>query len=475
VRRAGSQRGALTVRTSDRYDGPPVELRDRLTRLGYFNNRPPATAPAGPPGGPTSTGGAVAVPPRPPDPARPPGQPGRGPPPPPPPRRRPGGGAGGPDVADLIEGSRRLCPAGACFVAETRYPLDHVHGKVALSDLLSASAATFALMTGDARLGQLDPERTVLLDTETTGLAGGTGTLVFLVGLGYFVDGHFRIEQFFLRDPSEERAMLGLLGEVLGRFDAVVTFNGKCFDWPLIETRHAYHRLPLRPSAPLHLDLLFPARRLYRRRVGSCALGALESEALGLEPRVDDVPGWLIPTIYFDYLRARDGQALVPVFGHNRRDILSMLSLAVHMARRVDDPGAVDDATDVYSLGRLFEDAGQVERGIRCYERALAGSSERAEVLARLGGAYKRLREHARAADLWESMIADGAASIFPYVELAKMLEHKRRDYARAAELTRRAAALHGATRQDTTAARHAAERADLDRRLRRLERKLGI
>jgi uncharacterized protein YprB with RNaseH-like and TPR domain len=421
-----------------------VELRDRLTRLGYFDKRAPARAAEGPPN-------AVAPPPA--GPARP---------------------AGRPDVADLIEGTRRAGEAGACFVAETRYPLDYVHGDVALSDLLGAPTAAFALMTGDEQLSHLDPERTVLLDTETTGLAGGTGTLVFLVGLGFFVDGHFRVEQFFLRDPGEERAMLHVLGEVLGRFDAVVTFNGKCFDWPLIETRHSYHRLPLRPSAPLHLDLLFPARRLFKRRVGSCSLGQLEAEALGLGRRPDDVPGFLIPTIYFDYLRSRDGRGLVPVFEHNRRDILSMLSLAVRMARCVDDPGAADHATDIYSLGRLFEDAGQVERGIRCYERALGGTSDRAEVLARLGGAYKRLREHERAVELWESMIAEGALSIYPYVELAKVLEHKRRDYARAAELTRSAAALHTQTRAYTSAARHADERADLDKRLRRLERRLG-
>jgi uncharacterized protein len=423
-----------------------VELRDRLTRLGYFDKRPPARTAA------DDATAAVATPR------------------PAPPARR----ADRPDVADLIEGSHRAGAAGACFVAETRYPLDHAHGDVALSDLLAAPTPAFALMTGDQRLAGLDPERTVLLDTETTGLAGGTGTLVFLVGLGFFSEGHFRIEQFFLRDPGEERAMLHLLGEVLGRFDAVVTFNGKCFDWPLIETRHYYHRVPLRPSAPLHLDLLFPARRLFRRRVGSCSLQQLEAEALGLGLRVGDVPGFLIPTIYFDYLRSRDGRSLVPVFEHNRRDILSMLSLAVRMARCVDDPGAADHATDVYSLGRLYEDAGQVERGIRCYERALGQTDDRAEVLARLGGAYKRLREHDRAVELWEGMIAEGALSIYPYVELAKVLEHKWRDYARAAELTRRAAALHGATRAYTSAARHADERADLDKRLHRLERRLG-
>ncbi|HEV8633655.1 MAG TPA: ribonuclease H-like domain-containing protein, partial [Chloroflexota bacterium] len=285
-----------------------MELRDRLARLGYFQGRPGTATDE-----PAATPAPAARPTAPPRPSY-------------------------PDVCDLVPGQHRSCADGRCFVAETRYPLDHVHAGAALSDLLAQPGDVFALLTGDGRLTGMDPSRTVLLDCETTGLAGGTGTYLFLIGLGYFADGGFRVDQFFLRDPSEERPALRVLGEVLGRFEAVITFNGKCFDWPLIETRHLYARVVLRPTLPLHLDLLFPARRLYRRRLGSCSLVDLERGVLGLPQRRDDVPGWLIPQLYFEYLRRRDGRALVPVFEHNRADILAMLALAVRMARLVAEP-----------------------------------------------------------------------------------------------------------------------------------------
>lgn len=413
----------------------PVELRDRLRGLGYFKS-------------------AEAQRPAPPRPRR-------------------------PDVEEIVDGRYRECDVGRCFVAETRYPLDHVHAGIALSDLLGHAGEPLALLGKDPRLAFLAPERAVLLDIETTGLAGGTGTYAFLIGLGYFAEGAFQLDQFFLRDPGEERAMLAVLARTLGRFEAVISFNGKCFDWPLVETRHMYQRVPLRPAAPLHLDLLHPARRLFRRRLGACNLTRLEPGALGLDERQDDVPGWLIPTIYFDYLRERDARPLAPVFHHNRLDVLTMLALAVQMARQVADPdvAAFDHPTDLYSLGRVFEDAGRLKPAVRCYERSLtlAGPDfDRAEALASLAAAYKRLDDRERAVTLWQAMVDDGAASIYPYVELAKHLEHREKEHARAAELTRRAIDRHRANRAVMTSWRWHSDLADLEQRMARLERKLG-
>ena len=427
-----------------------MELRDRLTRLGYFQGRAGTATDEQ-----ATTRAAPARAPRP----------------------------SYPDVCDLVAGRQRGCPDGRCFVAETRYSLDHVHAGAALSDLLAQPSDVYALLTGDGRLAGLDPTRTVLLDCETTGLAGGTGTYLFLIGLGYFADGGFCVDQFFLRDPSEERAALSVLSEVLGRFEAVITFNGKCFDWPLMETRHLYARVLLRPQLPLHLDLLFPARRLYKRRLGSCSLVDLERGVLGLPPRRDDVPGGLIPQLYFEYLRRRDGRTLVPVFEHNRADLLAMLALAVRMARHVAEPHLADaerngheHALDLYCLGRLFEEAGQLGTAVLCFERALAGlpPAECEEARGRIAGVYKRLRDTDRAAQLWRTLIDDGAGSIYPYVELAKHLEHRTRELGAAADLTRRALALHGAARGYTPPGRYYEERADLERRLARLERKLA-
>jgi hypothetical protein len=316
--------------------------------------------------------------------------------------------------------------------------------------------------------------------------------LAFLIGIGYFAGMTFRIEQFFLRDPSEERAMLGALGDVLHRFEALITFNGKCFDWPIVETRHSIARLRLRPAAPLHLDLLYPARRLYRRRIGSCALGALERAILRLPPRVGDVPGWLIPTLYFDYLRTRDARPLVPVFEHNRRDILSMLALATTMARSVADPlrDAAIEPLDLVSLGHFFDEAGIPVRAAQCYERAIAGlclerdtrpldhhgvQIDHGEVITRLAGVYRRLRAVDRAVELWETLIRAGAGTIVPYVELAKYHEHRRRDTARAAELTAAALRRHELARPFTPPARYATDRRDLEHRLERLRRRIAV
>lgn len=373
-----------------------------------------------------------------------------------------------PDVADLLAGSQR----GACFVAESSYPLDHVHAGTRLADLPQQSPEAFALLAGDERLRLMDPARTVLIDCETTGLAGGTGTYAFLIGLGYFEGQRFRVDQFFMREPSEERAVLRALGDVLSRFDAVISFNGKCFDWPLIETRHVYARMPFDPK--LHLDLLFPSRRLFKRRLGACGLTDLERGVLGQPPRVGDVSGYEIPPLYFDYLRRRDGRPLLPIFEHNRRDIMAMVSLAVRLARHVDEPEIAAHGLDGYCLGRLFEDAGHYERALACFERALPHLPDPEEGSTRIAAVYKRLRETERAVAIWQRLVDGGARTIYPYVELAKHHEHRTRLPSVAMELTQRALALHRGARAYTSPARHIADGADLEKRRLRLARKVG-
>ena len=397
------------------------------------------------------------------------------------------------EIGDLISGTHRQSAEGQCFVAESIFPLDHVHAGIAVSDILDQAGASFALLTGDPRLRDLDLRRTILIDTETTGLAGGTGTYAFLIGLGYFADGAFRIDQFFMRHPGHERAMLQAVGETLSQFDAVVSFNGKCFDWPLIETRHTYHRLPLKPRTPMHLDLLFPSRRLFRRRLSSCSLGSLEQSVLGLPGRVDDVPGWLIPQIYFDFLHYEDPWPLVPVFHHNRRDILSMLSLATRMSRHVTDPedAMISEASDLFSLGRLLDDAGNIEAALVQYERALAAhsarnpstdrqhsksnsSTEQHEILTRIANAYKRLKRSDRASLLWETLIANGVNCTHPYVELAKHREHKQGDFLSAVRLTEDALILHKTLRTHIPHGRYEMEQMMLRHRLFRLKEKMS-
>lgn len=382
-------------------------------------------------------------------------------------------------VDEVVAGEWRETAYGRCFVGRAVYPSHHVHGGVCLEHVFDLSGRALGRLARSAELAGLDFERAAFLDTETTGLAGGTGTYVFLVGLGHFADGRFVVEQFFMREYGEERAMLAALGERLARFTAVVSFNGRAFDWPLLQTRYGMYRQRLPEAEPLHLDLLFPARRLWRERLGSCCLSALEEGVLGVS-RPLDVPSWLIPTIYFQYVRERDARPLRPVFAHNEQDVLSLLALTVRVARHFDEPvHQAEHPLDLYSLGRAFETAQDWEDSVLCYEQALARglpSQQREAALCRLGLVYKRLARLENAERVWRSLVSrPDCLGLLPYVELAKHLEHRERKYAEAAALVERALALADRRGIDPwQRARLEREHAGLEHRLERLRRKVA-
>jgi uncharacterized protein YprB with RNaseH-like and TPR domain len=407
-------------------------------------------------------------------------------------------------LESLLPGEERQTIYGPCFVVEWRYSLAHRHGAAplgaalavgALGERLCDAAVLLARSPGErAALLAADPRRFVYLDTETTGLAGGTGTYAFLVGVARFVDDALVVRQLFMRELSEEHALLHLLAEELGACEVLVTYNGKAFDWPLLETRFALGRRagPRRPPDPaVHVDLLFAARRLWRARLESCSLGHVEHHLLGVH-RGEDTPGWLIPQLYFTYLRSGDPRPLAGVFRHNALDLLSLAALLGRVAAlrgapadaRAFDcdgvPGGPHDADELLALGRGFDEAGEPERALACYRVAahgggLASMALRAavtrEALTRSGALLKRLRRHAEAAAHWEALLRmpalrPASADVRPYEELAMYCEHVARDH--------RAARAYARQALDTLAAAGASatrERARLLHRLARLER----
>src|SRR5262249_9875480 len=187
--------------------------------------------------------------------------------------------------------------------AEKFFANQRRHGNVEFSRLGQLSAELLPAISG-GELPACDPRRWAFLDTETTGLAGGTGTCAFLAGVGTVEEGGFRVRLFFLRDYDEEAAMLAALAAYLADYDVLITYNGKAFDAPLLESRYRLSRLPAPFSRLAHLDLLFAARRLWRLRLETCRLVDLEYEILGVE-REGDLPGELIPYYYFEYLRTQ--------------------------------------------------------------------------------------------------------------------------------------------------------------------------
>jgi uncharacterized protein YprB with RNaseH-like and TPR domain len=210
------------------------------------------------------------------------------------------------------------------------------------------------------------------LDTETTGLAGGTGTYVFLLGIAYFCDGELVLRQHLLHDIGREHAFVTAVQSEVERFHACASYNGKSFDLPLLRTRWV---MTLRSEITVdesHLDLLHPARRLWRDRYGSTGLKQLE-ESLFDEGRINDIPGALIPDAYFHYLRKRDPAIIAPVLEHNARDIVSLVRIADRVAVAVlaaRSGRAPDHAPAAYALARSFERTGELDAAFACYESA---------------------------------------------------------------------------------------------------------
>jgi len=326
--------------------------------------------------------------------------------------------------------------AGACLSFRCRYPLTHRQGKQELS--LAASDSPLPLVGSG-----VTPGRALYLDTETTGLAGGTGTYAFLVGVGRFVGGAFEVEQFFMRDFHEEPALLELLAARCPEASGLVTYNGRGFDLPLLETRYLLARRSWPGQSLPHLDLLPVARRLWRGLVEDFRLGTLEASLLRHE-RADDVPGFMIPQLYFRYLRDRDLSALTQVFEHNAQDILSLAVLTGRVASLLEHR-EVGRPEEWAGLGRLWEGL-DWERSVMCYREALAGPlppDQALEVRQRVGRFLKRSERWEEAREVWTAWAADDeAATLEPLEELAKYLEHRAHDLPAARRVVVRALAL---------------------------------
>ena len=301
------------------------------------------------------------------------------------------------------------------------------------------SRETLRLMSDLELPEKLDPRKILYLDTETTGL-GGSGTVAFLVGMGFLTDTGFEVHQFLMRDYPEEPYLLKHVAAGLGKFDVLCTFNGTTFDVPLLESRFLMNRMDRGCLDLPHLDLLHMCRRLWKLRLGRCNLGRLEEVILG-KPRVDDLPGSEVPQRYFTYLKTKRMELLQDILRHNAQDIASLCVLLNHMADLYEHPEKIRFSEDVYSMGRALERLDRTENARRCYRLARRGRMGDLAGQA-LAVSYRRTGEREEAAQVWREMIRDHRGGILPYVELAKYEEHVRRNIPAALELTERAMAM---------------------------------
>jgi uncharacterized protein YprB with RNaseH-like and TPR domain len=375
-------------------------------------------------------------------------------------------------IEDLLAGEVVDTDHGPFFLYRETHETAYRHGHHTLADLLAQPAEFPARLARDERLAGVDLRRAAFIDTETTGLAGGTGTYAFLIGVGLFEGEQFTVHQFFMRDYDEEPAQLHALGALLDGLEAAVSFNGKSFDLPLLDTRFAMNRQPPRLSDAPHLDLLPPARRFWKYRLDSCALSSLEVEVLGVRRTQADVPGWLIPSLYMDYARSGDAREMPRIFYHNAQDILSLVTLAARMCDLLATPPHSDlPGEDVYGLGRFYQEQDQLVEAEAAFTwAATACRSPQVREMAKRDLAYLLKRQERREEALpWWQQLVETEGAVYACEELAKHYEWHALDLDQALAWTERAVALveawpRGPKRRETLA--------DLAHRQARLARK---
>ena len=387
-------------------------------------------------------------------------------------------------VAAALGGRRVPTRFGECLVIDRRYESDRWHGGVRIGDCELADFAPLAIL--DPSLAPSPPgqtPRTIFIDLETTGLSGGAGMVAFLVGCGYFDVGAFQVRQFLLTSHSSERALLAACAEFFADADLIVTYNGKTFDVPVMETRWLFHRMEPSLDGVSHFDMLHPARRLWRHDEQGCRLSTLERTLFDVR-RTGDVPGMEIPSRFFHFVRSGDARPLEPVLEHNRIDLVSLAALTAHAVRLVQDgTPRCRDGAEALALGKVFERAGHVDRALACYEHAAedrdAHIDVTAEALYLKARRFRRDRRFLEAAAVWRAILAlrqprFGRRSelLVPLRQVAAEAlavhhEHRERDYVSARELALLLLqeSAQGNVRPKTNATRH---------RLARLERKLS-
>ncbi len=347
-------------------------------------------------------------------------------------------------------------PYGIARIRRAHYDLQHQHGDRSLARAIQQP------------IQNLDLRRAIFLDTETTGLSGGAGTLAFLVGVGYFVENGFVVDQYFLHDPAHEAAMLAHLDQRAAPFDNLVTFNGRAFDIPLLESRLTLARIAPSFADKQHLDLLIPARRMWRGSLASCSLGSLEFHLLDIKRDQQDIAGFLIPQLYREYLMrharlagaAGSDEDMRRVMYHNLYDILSMVTLASRLHEAYEQPR---DEREHAAIGAIHERNGDFDRAAAAFERAvqMAPAAQEIEPRRRLARVLKKIDRREDAVTQWQLLAERDDLSAL--IELAKHYEWREINLSEAQEYASRAWSL----------ARDPITRSEIEHRLQRLKKKI--
>jgi uncharacterized protein YprB with RNaseH-like and TPR domain len=366
-------------------------------------------------------------------------------------------------VEEWLSGEEAQTPHGFHFQTDRIWERHRRHGSLDISSLIEMPPDILTAIS-DGSIPNCDCSKWAFLDTETTGLAGGSGTYAFLIGVGRITPAGFELRQFFMRDLAEEASLLHGLSEYLGQFDTLVTYNGRTYDQPLLETRYRMARMKPPFSRMEHLDLLFGARRLWKLRFESCRLVDLENQILGFE-REGDLPGEMIPYVYFEYLRKREAGRIVPILHHNAIDILTLACLTAIVPRAFQSPedAPLTHGAEMVGLARWLCRCEQYDKALTLYRRAL-DKGLRDELMFRTLWDVARIEKKLGREDAALAVLTDLASGRNPFrlpalEELAKYYEHKERNYSMALEFT-----MTALSHTDSDALRH--RKARLERRV---------
>jgi len=372
-------------------------------------------------------------------------------------------------LEDIVAGEEARMPCGSFFLSRSILNADDAHGHWRICEIAEPSMKAAAFLIGNHVSEDLSIDSGLFLDTETTGLAGGTGTFPFLIGLGWFEAGAFITCQLFARDFSEERAMLAYLSERASTKQFLVTFNGKAFDMNLLAARFILNRCQDTLSVMPHIDLLYPSRRIFSHRLENARLSTIEERVLGVR-RDGDVPGFEIPQRYFDWLHHHDGRLMEEVFRHNRLDIVSMASLLKYLADLLEgrDEMTRNHHGDLLKVAGFIHDRGDLKRARGLFEALITSHHPEVAMSARrsLSLIHKKTQCWDEAVELWQCLLTSDQHKVFATEELAKFHEHHDREYGKALQIVHNL--LNGAVRLSD------AERIPLEHRLQRLFHKVS-
>ena len=368
-------------------------------------------------------------------------------------------------MADALEGELVLNHVGSFVLKKTSYSSLYSHGQLTLGDLAVNDELPHSAFTRLEEPGSFSLSSVLFVDTETTGL-GGTGTVAFVVGCGSVVEDGFEVRQYVMPDYSDEAAMLEALLNEFRQDRVVISYNGAAFDLPVLRSRMIVNRVDREIPMKGHNDLLHSTRRLFRRRLGDCSLPNIERELFDFH-RVDDVPGYLIPSIYFDWLSEQKPDGLISVLEHNRMDIVSLFFLAGYITRAFDTEGGIlETVDDLHSLSRIYGWRKDNDRIANLYRRmeTVNGQPLADDVLLFHAQAFKRTGDYDKAVTIWERLSASTSKEGFwANVELAKFYEHQAKDIEKA---------YHYAAKADNMGTLSKSHRRQVEKRLSRLSSK---